>query len=169
MRLRSMTGFVALLASFVLPGPLSAHHSLGAFDPTVPVHVKGTVVRYTWATPHSAILVEQKTENGGTVRWALESTASARLLEASGFTKRSFKPGDVIEACGFTSRVAVRGSTVPDDEPAHHFWLEGADRVMAARLLLTEDGPKVDWSHFGPLEACISPQELDALAHGDTR
>lgn len=165
MRPRFMTGFVALLASFALPCPLSAHHALGPFDPSTPIHVKGTVVRYAWASPHSAIIVEQKTGNGGTIRWALESTQPLRLLEASGFTKTSFKPGDVIEACGFAAKGVLSDR---DGGPPAHFWLRGADRVMAPRLLLTQDGPKVDWSHFGPLEACISPQELDALSHQST-
>ena len=164
MRPRIITGCVAVLASFVLAGPVSAHHSVTGLQTLTPIHVKGTVVRYTWANPHSTIVVAQKTETGETIRWALESSAPIRLLKASGFTKTSFKPGDVIEACGFETKAAVSHPSDRDGDGSDHFWLEGADRVMAARLLLTADGPKVHWSHYGPLEACISKEELDALS-----
>lgn len=133
-----------VLAELVLSGPLSAYHAAVMFDTTTPIRVKGTVVRYTWANPHSAIIVEQKTEDGKTIRWALESTAPIQLLESRGFRKDSFKPGDVIEACGFAPKASPG--------PA---WLDGSDRVITARLLLTEDGPKEHWSHYGPLELCI--------------
>jgi hypothetical protein len=133
-----------VLAELVLSGPLSAHHAAVMFDTTTPIRVKGTVARYTWANPHSAIIVEQKTEDGKTIRWALESSAPIQLLESRGFRKDSFKPGDVIEACGFAPKTSLG--------PA---WLDGSDRVITARLLLTEDGPKEHWSHYGPLELCI--------------
>jgi hypothetical protein len=35
---------------------------------------------------------------------------------------------------------------------------------ITARLLLTKDGPQVHWSHYGPLELCISEEELAALS-----
>lgn len=37
-------------------------------------------MRHAWANPHSAIVVEQKTNDGRTVRWALESSAPIGLL-----------------------------------------------------------------------------------------
>jgi len=42
-------------------------------------------------------------------------------------------------------------------------WLDGSDKVITARLLLTQDGPKVHWSHYGPLEPCVSEKELESL------
>jgi len=41
----------------------------------------------TGANPHSAIIVEQKTEDGATIRWALESSAPIPLPERRGFSK----------------------------------------------------------------------------------
>jgi hypothetical protein len=166
MKRKIVTGGAAVLAALVASDPLSAHHAARLFETTTPIRVKGTVVRYLWANPHSAIIVEQKTEDGEAIRWALESSAPLRLLEDRGFTKDSFKPGDVIEACGFAPKQAFsshreasnQGATSPG--PA---WLEGADRVITARLLLTEAGPEVHWSHYGPLESCISEEELEAL------
>jgi hypothetical protein len=128
------------------------------FEITTAIRVKGTVVSYLWANPHSAIIVEQKTEGGQTIRWALESSAPIQGLASRGFSKDSFKPGDVIEACGFAPKSALRSRTETsnqDNTSPGPFWLEGADRVITARLLLTRDGPNEHWSHYGPLELCI--------------
>ena len=160
-----VAGLAVVLAGVVLAGPLSAHHAARLFETTTPIRVKGTVVGYVWANPHSAIIVEEKTADGKTIRWALESSSPLAMLEQNGFTKDSFKPGDVIEACGFAPRSAPRTETsLQSPKNAGPFWLEGTDRVITARLLLTQDGPKVHWSHYGPLGLCISEEELDALA-----
>jgi hypothetical protein len=106
MKPKILAGGAVVLAGLVFSGPLSAHHAARMFEITTPIRVKGTVVRYTWANPHSAIIVEQKTEDGKTIRWALESSVPIGEFETRGFNKDSFKKGDVIEACG------VRGLTV---------------------------------------------------------
>ena len=157
MRSKIIAGWAAVLASLVLSGPLSAHHAAVMFDLTTPIRVKGTVVGYIWANPHSAIVVEQKTDDGKTIRWALESSAPIHMLESRGFSKDSFKPGDVIEACGFAPKSAVgsrTGTSNQNNASPGPVWLDGADRVITARLLLTQDGRQVDWSHYGPLELC---------------
>lgn len=168
MKRKIIAGLAVVLAGLVLSGPLSAHHAARMFEPT-PIRVKGTVVRYIWANPHSSIIVEQKTEDGRTIRWALESSAPVWGLEFRGFNKDSFKVGEVIEACGFAPKSTPRALTQTsnqDNASSGPVWLEGADRVITARLLLTQDGPSVDWSHYGPLELCISEEELEALARG---
>ncbi len=166
MKGKIMTGRAAVLAALVVSGPLSAHHASRLFETTTPIRVKGTVVRYVWANPHSAIIVEQKTEDSETTRWALESSAPIHMLESRGFSKDSFKPGDLIEACGFAPKQAFssrRDASNQDTTSPGPRWLEGADRVITARLLLTEEGPEVHWSHYGPLELCVSEEELEAL------
>ena len=166
MKPKIIAGGAVVLAGLVFSGPLSAHHAARMFETTTRIRVKGTVVRYMWANPHSAIIVEQKTEDGKTIRWALESSAPIRVLESRGFNKNSFKPGDVIEACGFAPKSALRSRTETanqDNTSPGPLWLDGADRIITARLLLTQDGPKVHWSHYGPLELCISEKELEAL------
>jgi len=127
MRSKIIAGWAVVLAELVLSGPLSAHHAAIMFDTTTPIRVKGTVIRYVWANPHSAITVEQKTEDGKTIRWALESSAPIQLLESRGFSKDSFKPGDVIEACGFAPKSAgSRTGTVNQDNTSPGpIWLEG--------------------------------------------
>ena len=158
----------ALLASLALSTHASAHHSAGVFETTVPIWVKGTVVQFNWGHPHSAIIVEQVNDDGTKTRWALENSGRLDMLEWMGYTRDSFKAGDPIEACGFAPKQqyaprlppsAVEGSTRPEPR-----WLDGAERVITARLLLTKDGPEVHWSHYGPLELCTTDEDLKALA-----
>jgi hypothetical protein len=166
MKRKIIAGPALVLAGLAFSGPLSAHHAARIFETTTPIRVKGTVLRYVWANPHSAIIVEQKTADGKTIRWALESSAPIRGLESRGFHKDSFKPGEVIEACGFAPLSAFRSrAETPKQDSASPgpVWLDGADRVITARLLLTQDGPKVHWSHYGPVELCVSQEELEAL------
>lgn len=154
-----------MLAVLLLSAPLSAHHAAIMFDTTTPIRVKGTVVRYIWGNPHSAILVDEKAEDGRTIRWALESSAPIRMLEERGFRKDSFKPGDTIEACGFAPKGAAGPRTDAPNRPGAGpgpVWLEGANRVITARVLLTPKGAEVHWSHYGPLELCISEEDLAA-------
>lgn len=161
-----MAGGAVVVAGLFFSGPLSAHHAARLFETTTPIRVKGTVVRYVWANPHSAIIVEQKAEDGTTVRWALESSVPIAQLEGRGFNKESFRPGDAIEACGFAPKSVLPSRTASSNQGSARpgpAWLKGADRVITARLLLTQDGPNVDWSHYGPLELCISEEALKAL------
>jgi len=166
MHARSLLRIAALAAAGVAAGPSMAHHSVGVFDVATPIRVKGTVVQFTWTNPHSAIIVEQKTADGATTRWALESSAPIHVLERRGFTQDSFRVGDVIEACGFAPK---RAFTSPIEDSSREattsrpIWLDGADRVITARLLLTQRGPEVHWSHYGPLESCIGEAELEAI------
>ena len=151
-----VTCCAVVLAHLAFSGALSAHHGAFLFDTTTPIRVKGTVVRYVWANPHSVIVVEQKTEDGRQIRWALESSSPLALLERNGFSKYSFRPGDVIEACGFAPKSALgTGTSVHYPANPAPTWLDGTDRVITARLLLTQDGPKEHWSHYGPLELCV--------------
>jgi hypothetical protein len=155
MKSKVIAGWAVVLVELVLSGPLSAHHAARMFETTTPIRVKGAVVRYTWANPHSVILVEQKTEDGKTIRWALESSSPLQLLERNGFSKDSFKPGDVVEACGFAPKSTAGAGTETYKTSPGPVWLEGADKVITARLLLTKDGASEHWSHYGPLELCI--------------
>ena len=162
--------WMAATALLAFSGFLSAHHSIGVFEITRSIWVKGTVMRYNWSNPHAAIIVEQKLDNGQTTRWAIESSAPIRLLLNRGFTKHSFKIGDVIEACGFAPKssntrhlpIAESGNS----ERSSH-WLAGANRVITGRLLLTKDGPRVHWSHYGPLASCINEEQLHEFSHED--
>jgi hypothetical protein len=156
---------VATILAF--PTPLSAHHAARLFEVTTPIWVKGTVVQFNWGSPHTAIIVEQVADDGTKVRWALENSGRLDMLESMGYTRDSFQPGDSIEACGFAPKgqyAPALSRANPDTARPGPKWLEGSERVITARLLLTGNGPEVDWSHYGPLELCISEDELRQLA-----
>lgn len=166
-KLNLTTVCAALVAVLAFPYPASAHHSSGLFETTTPIWVKGTVVRFNWGSPHTAIIVEQVEADGTRVRWALENSGRLDMLERMGYTRESFQPGDVIEACGYTTKqlyaaglAAAAGEDAKKSAPA---WLAGADRVLTARLLLTKNGPEVHWSHYGPLELCSSDESLKTI------
>jgi Family of unknown function (DUF6152) len=167
MKRRLITRCAVLVTSLVLVGPLSAHHAARLFETTVPIWVKGTVVRFNFGHPHSAIIVEQVEEDGTKVRWALENSGRLDMLQRMGYTPDSFKAGDPIEACGFAPKAQyVPGLTSPTAQGgtrAAPHWLDGAERVITARLLLTKNGPEVHWSHYGPLELCTTDEDLKAL------
>jgi hypothetical protein len=167
MKRKLTTSWAALITSLVLSTPLSAHHSASLFETTVPIWVKGTVVKFNWGSPHTAIIVEQVEEDGTRIRWALENSGRLDMLERMGYTRDSFKVGDPIEACGFApkpqyaprlSSPTAEGRATPAPP-----WLDGAERVITARLLLTKNGPEVHWSHYGPLELCTTDENLKAL------
>jgi len=162
-----VTRWAALIALLALATPLSAHHAARLFETTIPIWVKGTVVKFNWGRPHSAIIVEEVQEDGSKIRWALENSGRLDMLERMGYTRDSFKPGDPIEACGFAPKQQyAQRSSSPTAEggttPGPH-WLDGAERVITARLLFTKDGPEVHWSHYGPLELCTTDEALKAL------
>lgn len=161
------TRCAALVASLVLSTPSTAHHSAGLFETTVPIWVKGTVVEFNWGSPHTAIIVEQVEEGGTKVRWALENSGRLDMLQRMGYTRDSFKAGDSIEACGFAPKqqYAARLASPRGDDGTTPVprWLDGAERVITARLLLTKNGPEVHWSHYRPLELCTTDAALKAL------
>src|SRR5688572_4038864 len=78
-----------LLIPLVLPVSASAHHRASLFETTVPIWVKGTVVRFNWGKPHTAIVVEQVQEDGTKIRWALENSGRLDMLERMGYTRDS--------------------------------------------------------------------------------
>ena len=77
------------------PSPLSAHHGNAAYDATKRITVKGTVIEWLWANPHSVILLEVTNDSGQVVHWAAE-TENPTTMSHSGWSKTSFKPGDEV-------------------------------------------------------------------------
>ena len=78
---------------------LSAHHSWPVTYNQL-VTVKGTVVAFTWQNPHPMITVEVKTSDGKVEKWSIGGPAINRM-EASGWSRTTVKPGDVIVGVGY--------------------------------------------------------------------
>ncbi|MCP5145503.1 MAG: hypothetical protein H6978_11900 [Gammaproteobacteria bacterium] len=155
------SGSVALLAA-MYAGVSVAHHSVGVFDTTTPVRVKGNVVRVDFVEPHAVIFLEQKPADGAMVKWAVESSPPIAVLQRRGFTRDTLKPGDTIEVCGYAPKKSYfsgqQNSAFPEGP-----WEVHPDRVITGRLLLLPGGPDIHWSHYGPLDKCISAEDLAAM------
>src|SRR5262245_13302630 len=98
--MRRHVASLAILIALVSTGPVRAHHSIARFDLTQAVRVKGTVVAFHMINPHSIIILEEKTADGETRRWAAEGPSNLQLSRKN-FPKDRLKAGDVVEICGY--------------------------------------------------------------------
>jgi len=140
------------LAVLILSAPMAAHHSLAQFDLTVPVRVKGTVVRFDRVNPHSLIFLDQRTEDGRTQRWAVDGPTPVALARKSidaGFVKA----GDVIEVCGFPMK---------DGDASQRAFEKMQARVLSGHVLEMSDGKRWPWNDYGQLDRCLNPGETRA-------
>jgi hypothetical protein len=87
------------LAAFGLlfAGVAQAHHSFAMYDVAREVTVDGTVVDFQWSNPHSWVQIVSKDASGKELEWSIEG-ASPNNLARFGWTRRSIKAGDKIEA-----------------------------------------------------------------------
>ena len=98
-----------------------AHHSNSAFDPEKVVVLKGTVTQWKWVNPHVRIFLSVDDGKGGKVEWQIEGRPPG-ILARSGWSKNTFKPGDMISVdfspardgsrTGLTTRVTLADGTV---------------------------------------------------------
>ena len=109
---------MSLLAIAALP--VSAHHGSSAMDTSKKVTLTGTVTEWVWANPHCWLKMDVKDDKGTVAHWVIEENAPATLV-GYGFTRTSFKPGDIATVTmnvsksgtpnGRAGRVVVNGKT----------------------------------------------------------
>ena len=78
--------------------PTLAHHSRAMFDIGKNITYRGVVEEYRWQNPHSQIVVRvgSGAEPRSTVgTWTVEASAIG-VMTSSGWTQRTYKPGDPI-------------------------------------------------------------------------
>ena len=88
--------FCFLPAAFAVTGIAFAHHGSASYkaDKIVVLnHV--TVTRFLWANPHAMVLFDVKDDQGNIEHWAGEAGSPA-AIRSLGWSKNSFKPGDLI-------------------------------------------------------------------------
>jgi hypothetical protein len=88
----------ALVAGLLIASrPVVAHHGAAAFenDPAKRLVLKGTVVEWLWANPHTLLQFDTKGADGQTVRWVVEAS-NPPDMQNRGWSIKSFKPGDEV-------------------------------------------------------------------------
>ena len=99
---------VALLSGLsATDSPLFAHHGAAAYDMDKAVVLKNaTVTRYRWINPHALLFFDVKDDNGTVKHWTAE-TGSLSAISLMGWTRTTFKPGDVVTVHIFQSKTGA--------------------------------------------------------------
>lgn len=137
-------------------GPTHAHHSLSVFELSTSIWVRGTVVRYEPIAPHAMIYLEETTADGQVRRWRVEGPWPARLgwiLENNGGVDRGefFKPGDVIEVCGFDMKAGIKAGFA--DAPVQDW------KFTHGQMVVMPAGHMQSWGGYGKLVNCVRPED----------
>jgi hypothetical protein len=90
---RSALAAVALVVALAVSA--GAHHSPVMFDRTVSKTLVGTVVKFTWTNPHSAIQLDVPNEKGVVERWGVEM-GSPQSMARAGWRSNIIKFGDTV-------------------------------------------------------------------------
>jgi len=107
-----MKTFLNLIAGLLIVSTaLMAHHGTAvSYDLSKLVTVKGVVVKYAWANPHSQLYFDVTDDKGNVEHWSAEMNAPGNL-ERAGFTRHSmldfFKPGAEVTGSGFRSKAGA--------------------------------------------------------------
>src|SRR5262245_26747409 len=149
------TGCFAVFVALGLAGSLRAHHSLGNFDTTKAVRVKGTIIQFHQINPHSFIYLEEKSTDGQTRRWAVEGPSLLQLTR-KGFAKDVLKYGDVVEVCGYLPKENIVWQIASADRSAASL----AGKLINAETLVMPDGTRESWGDYG-FHKCFEPGYTD--------
>ena len=102
--------FVAVAFLTISTAALAHHGTAVSYDLSNVVTVKGVVVMYAWANPHSQLYFDVTDDKGNVEHWSAEMNAPGNL-ERAGFTRRSvldfFKPGSEVTVSGFRSKAGT--------------------------------------------------------------
>jgi hypothetical protein len=90
---RRLVVTTAILAHAQAPAAL-AHHSTSMYDRSAPVTIDAEVAEFRWVNPHSYLTVVSTDDARKT--WSIEMS-SPGVLTRSGWSKRTFNPGDRIK------------------------------------------------------------------------
>jgi hypothetical protein len=85
------------LAAAGIASLATAHHSTSMYDRSQPLTIAAEVIEFRWVNPHSYLTVVETSEgSGGPAKtWSIEMS-SPGVLTRSGWSKRTFNPGDKI-------------------------------------------------------------------------
>jgi hypothetical protein len=95
-----MNRLFKLLTAASLPALLcvtaaQAHHSFAMFERNEETVKTGTVVRWAFNNPHSALYLNLRNDDGTLTLWSFEGSAPTALIQR-GITGSTFEPGDEV-------------------------------------------------------------------------
>jgi hypothetical protein len=158
---RTMAIGAVALAALAGAGPAGAHHSGFAYE-TTPIWIKGSVVSYEIANPHSIITLEGMSADGQVRRFAVEGPALSQFARL-GIDMDSPKVGDSIEFCAFPYKPVDELSRLwPDvDFSARRSALagDGEPRLIEGHVMVLPDGTKRFWDPHGLISECMRLSE----------
>ncbi len=104
MKMKTLAFFALLSGLSAAHTPLLAHHGAAAYNMDRAVVLKNaTVTRYRWINPHALLFFEVKDDSGKVTQWTAE-TGSLSAISLMGWTRTTFKPGDVLTVHIFQSK-----------------------------------------------------------------
>jgi len=96
---------ICFLLGSIWPLTLPAHHSFAShYDPTRSMDLRGTVLEFSYRSPHSFLHLESASDSGERTTWEIEM-ASVPLLRRFGINADTFEPGDQISVNVWPNRV----------------------------------------------------------------
>ena len=100
MKIIKKMGMLIVTALF-LTSQASAHHSVQGIYQEESIEITGTVIEWVFVNPHPFLTVEVVDESGDTHEWDVSFGGPAVVaMTRRGFSKDTFKPGDVITVTG---------------------------------------------------------------------
>jgi len=118
MRMKFWT--ICFAVALICALPAVAHHAFGSeFDASMPVLLKGKIVKIEWINPHTWIHVEVTKDDGAKEVWMVEGGSPNTLLRR-GANKNTFPEGTQVVIDGYQARdhsekrANARNVTFPD-------------------------------------------------------
>lgn len=78
-------------------GSVFAHHGAATFDTGKEIVLDGTVTEWVWSNPHCFLKFDVKGADGTVRSWIVETSNPPDMINR-GWTRRSFRGGEVIKA-----------------------------------------------------------------------
>src|SRR5438309_6793767 len=91
MRIRSAAIFLLAFSFGIISLPLSAHHGNAAYDYEKTLTIKGTVMAWVFANPHSLMKLDVTDDKGEVQHWVLEGNPPSAA--DAGWHKTTLKVG----------------------------------------------------------------------------
>jgi hypothetical protein len=89
-----MKGWAVIGVGLLGAPSVLAHHSTSMYDRGAPITIDAEVVEFRWVNPHSVLTVAEGGDAAAKT-WSIEMS-SPGVLTRSGWSKRTFNPGDKI-------------------------------------------------------------------------